>query len=196
MNRETTKNERFLDALDDLYIEGILAASPEELKAELLAIGEDPDTLVAIADAAFERAHAACAADACPAPRPVASVADAARSVAPAAESEGDPFAVRADGGLRGVARRFGCNLNFLGRLKDRLVRVEDLSAGFLARLAEALGTGADELARFLAGPARVPSAARFKSDVKPEAAGKQSLAEAMESSGLSDEQKRYLASL
>lgn len=94
------------------------------------------------------------------------------------------------------MARRFGCNLNFLGRLKDRLVRVEDLSAGFLARLAEALGTGADELARFLAGPARVPAAARFKSDVKPEAAGKQSLAEAMESSDLSDEQKRYLASL
>ncbi|MBE7243306.1 MULTISPECIES: hypothetical protein [Methylobacterium] len=189
MNRETTKDERFLDALDDLYIEGILAASPEELKAELLAIGEDPDTLVAIADAAFERAHAACATDTCPAPT-------AAAPAAPASEGGIDPFAVRAEGGLRGVARKFGCNLNFLGRLKDRLVRVEDLSAEFLARLAEALGTGADELARFLAGPARVPAAARFKSDVKPEAAGKQSLAEAMESSGLSDEQKRYLASL
>lgn len=189
MNRETTKDERFLDALDDLYIEGILAASPEELKAELLAIGEDPDTLVVIADAAFERAHAACAADACPAPTAVASAA-------PAAEGGIDPFAARAEGGLRGVARSFGCNLNFLGRLKDRLIRVEDLSAGFLARLAEALGTGADELARFLAGPARVPAAARFKSDGKPEAVGKQSLAEAIESSGLSDEQKRHLASL
>jgi hypothetical protein len=75
MNRDMTKDERFLDALDDLYIEGILAASPEELKAELLAIGEDPDTLVAIADAAFERAHAACAADACPAPTAAAPVA-------------------------------------------------------------------------------------------------------------------------
>jgi len=189
MNRDMTKDERFLDALDDLYIEGILAASPEELKAELLAIGEDPDTLVAIADAAFERAHAACAADACPAPT-------AAAPVASTAEAGIDPFAVRADGGLRGVARSFGCNLNFLGRLKDRLIRVEDLSAGFLARLAEALGTGADELARFLAGPARVPVAARFKSDGKPEAVEKQSLAEAIESSGLSDEQKRYLASL
>ena len=59
MNRETTKDEKFLDALDDLYIEGILAASPEELKAELLALGEDPDALAAVADAAFARAHAA-----------------------------------------------------------------------------------------------------------------------------------------
>jgi hypothetical protein len=189
MNRETTNDERFLEALDDLYIEGILAASPEELKAELLAIGEDPDTLVAIADAAFERAHAACVADTYPAPT-------AAAPAASASEGGIDPFAVRADGGLRGVARSFGCNLNFLGRLKDRLIRVEDLSAGFLARLAEALGTGADELARFLAGPARVPVAARFKADGKPEAVGKQSLAEAIESSGLSDEQKRHLASL
>lgn len=191
MNREMNKDERFLDALDDLYIEGILAASPEELQAELLAIGEDPDTLVAIADAAFERAHAACAADTCAAP-----AADAARSVARAIEGAIDPFAMRADRGLRGVANSFGCNLNFLGRLKDRLIRVEDLSAGFLARLAEALGTGADELARFLAGPARVPVAARFKSDGKPEAVKKQSLAEAIESSGLSDEQKRHLTSL
>ncbi|MGW9820496.1 hypothetical protein ACUXK4_003067 [Methylorubrum extorquens] len=189
MTRETTKDERFLDALDDLYIEGILAASTEELKAELLAIGEDPDTLVAIADAAFERAHAACAADTCPAPTAVAPAASAA-------EVGIDPFAVRVDGGLRGVARSFGCSPNFLGRLKDRLIHVEDLSPGFLVRLAEALGTGADELARFLAGPARVPVAARFKSDGKPEAVGKQSLAEAIESSGLSDEQKRHLASL
>ncbi len=165
MNRETTKDERFLDALDDLYIEGILAASPEELKAELLAIGEDPDTLVAIADAAFERATP-------PAPPTRASPQPRPHRPRRRAKAASTPFAVRAEGGLRGVARRFGCNLNFLGRLKDRLVRVEDLSAGFLARLAEALGTGADELARFLAGPARVPAAARFKSDVKPEAAG------------------------
>ncbi|MFC6791769.1 hypothetical protein ACFQE0_20535 [Methylobacterium komagatae] len=196
MNRETTKDEKFLDALDDLYIEGILAASPEELKAELLALGEDPDALAAVADAAFARAHAACAADTCAAPTSAAPAADPVRTVVSAAEGGSDPFAVQEDGGLRGVARSFGCNLNFLGRLKDRLIRVEDLSAGFLARLAAALGTGADELARFLAGPARVPVAARFKSDVKPEAVEKQSLAEAIESSGLSDEQKRHLASL
>ena len=189
MNREMTKDEKFLDALDDLYIEGVLAASPEELDAELLAIGEDPDMLVAIADAAFERAHATCAAATCPAPTVTASAAAMA-------ENGIDPFAVRTDGGLRGVARSFGCNVNFLGRLKDRLIRAEDLSAVFVARLAEALGTGPDELARFLAGPARVPANARFKSDVKPEAREKQSLAEAIESSALSDEQKRHLASL
>lgn len=196
MNRETTNDEKFLDALDDLYIEGILAASPEELRAELLALGEDPDALVAIADAAFERAYASCAPETRIAPALAASAAEGARAVVSAAEGGIDPFAVRAEGGLRGVARSFGCNLNFLGRLKDRLIRVEDLSADFLARLAEALGTRADELAQFLAGPARVPMAARFKSNGKPEAVGKQSLAEAIESSGLSDEQKRHLASL
>ena len=193
MNRQMTKDEKFVDALDELYVEGILAASPEELEAELLAIGEDGDALVALADSAFERALASCAPEGCVAPGSI--------ETAPSHEGLGriganDPFAARFEGGLRGVARSFGCNLNFLGRLKDRLIRAEDLSDGFRARLAEALGTGVDELGAFLAGPATVPAAARFKADAKPEAVEKQSLADAIESSGLNDDQKRYLASL
>lgn len=39
MNRETTKDERFLDALDDLYIEGILAASPRSSRRSCSPLG-------------------------------------------------------------------------------------------------------------------------------------------------------------
>lgn len=46
----------FLDALDDLIIEDILAMSPEELRAEIVAEGEDPDAVAADARASLDRA--------------------------------------------------------------------------------------------------------------------------------------------
>lgn len=107
-----------------------------------------------------------------------------------------DPFAGLDRAGCRKVAAELGANLLFIGRLRDRLIRSEELTAGFLARLAEVLGTGAAALAEFLAGPPRVPAGLRFKADGKPEAAAKQGFQEALDSSGLSDEQKRHLASL
>lgn len=107
-----------------------------------------------------------------------------------------DPFAAHDARGLKGVAKAFGCNMNFLGRLKDRLVRVEDLTAGFVSALAAALDVGAQTLAGFLAGPPRVPASASFKSDGKPAATEKQSLADALDGSGLTDEQKRHIRSL
>ena len=107
-----------------------------------------------------------------------------------------DPFAAHDARSLKGVAKAFGCNMNFLGRLKDRLVRVEDLTAGFVAALAAALDVGTQTLADFLAGPPKVPAAASFKSDGKPAATAKQSLADALDGSGLTDEQKHHLRSL
>ena len=202
MSQEKPNHPEAIDAVEDLYIQAILDASPEELRVELLAMGEDPDALVAGVDAAFERAFASCArADARHAGEMSATFEPSEVGVMSDLPSLGtagapNPFATHDKFGLKGVARNFGCNLNFLGRLKDRLVRTEDMSAGFLACLAEALGTGADLLAEFLSGPPQVPAAVRFKSDGKPEVSKKQSLAEAIENSGLTEDQKRHLRSL
>lgn len=117
-------------------------------------------------------------------------------ALVPTAPAAVDPFAAHDARSLKGVAKAFGCNMNFLGRLKDRLVRVEDLTAGFVAALAAALDVGTQTLADFLAGPPKVPATASFKSDGKPAATAKQSLADALDGSGLTDEQKHHLRSL
>lgn len=45
-----------LEALDDLFVESVLAMTPEELRAEILAEGGDPDALAAEAREAGLRA--------------------------------------------------------------------------------------------------------------------------------------------
>ncbi|ARO57093.1 hypothetical protein B2G69_24955 [Methylorubrum zatmanii] len=51
---------KFLDALDDLVVEGILAMSPDELRAEVEAEGGDYDALAAEAREAGLRAIREC----------------------------------------------------------------------------------------------------------------------------------------
>lgn len=115
----------------------------------------------------------------------------AGSSAAPAVGA--DPFAGRT---LKAVAAAFDCNVLFLARLRDRVVQSEELSAGFIAALARALVASVEEVAAYLALPSRIPAGASFKSDSKPEATGKQGFLEALETSGLSEEQKRRLSSL
>lgn len=49
------------DAID-MHVKRILAMSPEELRAEAIASGEDPDRLVEVSKQAYERAVAQVAA--------------------------------------------------------------------------------------------------------------------------------------
>ncbi|TXN22084.1 hypothetical protein, partial [Methylobacterium sp. WL19] len=44
----------------DMHVARILAMTPEELRADTIARGEDPDRLIAVADAALARAMADC----------------------------------------------------------------------------------------------------------------------------------------
>ncbi|MGX7703881.1 hypothetical protein [Methylobacterium sp. Gmos1] len=104
-----------------------------------------------------------------------------------------DPFAGRTP---KAVAATFDCSVLFLARLRDRVVRSEELSTGFIATLAKALATSAEEVAAYLALPSRIPAGASFKSDSKPEATRKQGFLEALETSQLSEQQKRRLSSL
>ena len=112
-------------------------------------------------------------------------------SMAPA--SVVDPFAGHT---LKTVAAAFDCSVLFLARLRDRVIRSDDLSAGFVAALARALATSAENVAAYLALPSRIPANASFKSDGKPEATGKQGFMDALETSQLSEEQKRRLSAL
>lgn len=193
-------------ALEDFYVQAVLDASGDELRAEAIAMGEDPEVMIAEATAAFQATLARCAisTETWPdAEDPIGAplhARDAVSASVPgghvAATEPLDPFATLDARSLRAAAASFGCNTNFFGRLKDRLIRIEDLTDGFVAALAGALEVSPAALVRFLEGPARVPLAARFKSDGKPTAADKQSLAEALEASGMTDEQKHRLGAL
>lgn len=59
MTRRLTDTE-FAEAMDDLVVEGILAMSGDELRAEILAEGGDPDAIEAECRAALERAIREC----------------------------------------------------------------------------------------------------------------------------------------
>lgn len=170
------------DALEAALIQDILDMSPEALRAELSALGQNPDAMIAEVDVVLKKAIGHC--------RAVTAHAEGVRPPV------SDPFAVHDARGLRAVSGALDCNMNFLGRLKDRMVRTEDLTHGFLARLAEALGSHVDALSAFLAGPAQVPAGARFKADGKPVAPEKQSLAEALDASGMPEDKKRRLLAL
>lgn len=176
------------DALEAALIQDILDMSPEALRAELSALGQDPDAMIAEVDVVLKKAIGHC--------RAVTADGDAAAHVEDVRSPLPDPFAMHDVRGLRAVSSVLGCNMNFLGRLKDRMVRTEDLTHGFLAKLAEALGSHVDALSEFLSGPAQVPAGARFKADGKPAATEKQSLAEALDASGMPEDKKRRLLAL
>jgi hypothetical protein len=59
VSRRLTDSE-FLDALDDMIIEDILAMPADELRAEIIAEGGDPDAMVRAAGATLERAIREC----------------------------------------------------------------------------------------------------------------------------------------
>jgi len=59
MTRRLT-DAAFLDALDDLIVEDILSMTGDELRAEIVAEGGDPDAIEAECRAALERAIREC----------------------------------------------------------------------------------------------------------------------------------------
>lgn len=56
MSERRLTDSEFLDALEDLVIEGILAMPADELRAEIVAEGGDPDAIEAECRASLERA--------------------------------------------------------------------------------------------------------------------------------------------
>jgi hypothetical protein len=58
-----TPNEQELRQIEDALIDSILDASPEDLRAELMEAGEDPDAYIALADNVAKDVRERCARD-------------------------------------------------------------------------------------------------------------------------------------
>jgi hypothetical protein len=121
-----------------------------------------------------------------------ATDAEAARA-APAVEN---PFAKLTRSEIRALGQRLHANTVFIMKLRDRHIRGDTMTEGFLRRIADELGVLLETVVAHFAAPAYVPSHAYFKADTKPEAGEKQTFEEAVRSCGLTPAQQHTLLNL
>jgi hypothetical protein len=107
-----------------------------------------------------------------------------------------NPFATLDRPAMRALAQRLQANAVFVMKLRDRLVRDDTMTEGFLRRIADELGVLRESVVAHFTAPASIPSTAHFKADAKPEAGPKQTFEEAVRSCGLTPEQQQALLDL
>lgn len=107
-----------------------------------------------------------------------------------------NPFVGLSTAELRAFGQRLRANTVFALKLRDRIIDVNSMTEGFKERVAKELTAPFEALAAYFAGRAVVNAQAHYKAEQKPEASKKQSFEEAVRSSGLTEEQQRYLLSL
>jgi hypothetical protein len=108
-----------------------------------------------------------------------------------------NPFAMLERKAFRQLAQNLNANTVFVCKLRDRQIDLKTMSEGFLKFLAGKLRVVPETLAAFYAG-GRAPVAQPqfYKAEQKPKEGPQQAFAEAVRTSGLTEEQQRYLLSL
>lgn len=123
--------------------------------------------------------------------------AAAARHSPPAMTGAANPFAGLDRTAFRAFAERLNANTVFVAKLRDRQVESQTITAGFSRRVADELMVPLDVVVAHFAAEGSMQFQSQFyKADHKPELGTRQSFADAVRSSGLSDLQQRYLLSL
>lgn len=89
----------------------------------------------------------------------------------------------------RDVATSLGVKPAAVVQLRDRAVLVASIPQRFLARIAETVGTGLEELSAYLSAPRNLASGASYKADGKPNAVEQMTLAEVLRQCGHSPEE-------
>ncbi len=120
-----------------------------------------------------------------------------ARTRTPAAvtapPSVANPIASCSTSELRELVLRMQINNVFMLKLRDRRIEAGTIPGWFCGTLAHELSVPVDVLRAHFSAPARIPDETRFKADRKPEVATKETFEEAIETSGLTPEQKAVL---
>ncbi len=170
--------------LTDLAIDLVIEARLPAVKDAVFARTDDDDMALERAISRFQNGLFVQAQE--PAANPAASVAPAPI----------DPFASLDKAGIRAVARALNANTVFVTKLRDRRIRPETMTPGFLAAAAQALNAANDDFRDYVDQPRAMVGRRRYKSDVTPGAAEKETFEEAVRGSGLSPEQTAFLLSL
>lgn len=99
---------------------------------------------------------------------------------------------------FRAVAEGIGANTVLVNKLRDRQIDPTTISNGFKRLVSNELKVPVDVLVAHLEASPTVTQASRqfYKADDQPRQGGRQSFADAVRGSGLTDEQQRHLLSL
>lgn len=123
----------------------------------------------------------------------------AAKSNEAASQSEpvDNPFAALNREQFRAFAGRIGANTVFVAKLRDRQIEPKTMTEGFKRFVADELKAPLDVLVAHFAATGGIANSKQFfKADDKPDFSQRQSFADAVRSSGLTDEQQQHLLSL
>lgn len=104
-----------------------------------------------------------------------------------------NPFAALSRVEFRTLADRIGANTVFVAKLRDRQVKPDTIPRCFLQFLADALDIALDQLNAHFSAPSTSLARQYYKADVKPDGNRQQSFVEAVENSGLNEDQLRPL---
>ena len=107
-----------------------------------------------------------------------------------------NPFATLDRNAFRSVVSGLQANSVFGAKLRDREIDIATMTDGFRLRVAEEAEVPLDLVVAHFAAPAEIRPGQLYKSNAKPVATPKQSFEEAVKTSGLTEEQQRYLLSL
>lgn len=123
-----------------------------------------------------------------------------ARAAAPPARvansSVANPFAALDRAGFRALASRIDVNAAMLSKLRDRQIDPVTIPKRFRAFVADEMEIPEEALTAHVFAMPEIPRARQFyKTDGKPVATARQSFKEAVQSSGMSEEQRRRLLS-
>lgn len=91
------------------------------------------------------------------------------------------------------LAARLGVTPVFLIKMRDGLIQATGFPLLFVKQIADAVGHEVEAVRALLERPASIPVGTMAKADGKPEAGAKITFEEAVETSGLSDDQRRRL---
>ena len=110
-----------------------------------------------------------------------------------AQDAQVDPFRGRTAADLKALAAALGLDKTLVAKLRDRRIEAATVPRRLKAALAEHLQVTLEAVRRHLEGPPVLSMNASFKARGKPEAAGKESFAQAVERSLLSGDEKARL---
>lgn len=114
----------------------------------------------------------------------------------PAQTAVPNPFSTLSRDAFRTLAEGLHANSAFVCKLRDRVVQPKTMSDGFVQHVANKMAVPPIIILTHFAAPPQINRQQRYKADQKPEAGTQQTFEEAVRTSGLTEEQQRYLLSL
>lgn len=104
-----------------------------------------------------------------------------------------NPFANLNRLAFRALADRIGANTVFVAKLRDRQVKLDTIPNSFLQYLADVLESPLDLITTHFGAPSASTCPQFYKADDRPDGRQQQSFVEAVQSSGLNEDQQHQL---